>query len=344
MTTLRARPLGLPLSARFSPRPALVTLAALLFAAAIALVSLGFGSYALSLPEVLSILTGADHGFGNTVVWEWRLPRAVAGVVFGAALGLSGAVFQALTRNPLASPDVIGFASGSYTGALIVLLLTGGGAVAVGTGSLLGGVATALVVTALAGRGSAGGNGGFRLIIVGIGVSALLAAANTWLVLRADLEAAMSAAAWGAGSLNGITPGQLAVGAGTAAVALVAVAVLSAPLRQLELGEDGALARGVRVGPARTGLIVAGVALTAAVTAVAGPIAFVSLVAPQLAKRLARSPGIPLGASAGVGALLLSAADLAAQHALPTPIPVGLVTVVLGGGFLMWLLVQEVRR
>ncbi|MEB4613879.1 FecCD family ABC transporter permease, partial [Leucobacter sp. M11] len=188
------------------------------------------------------------------------------------------------------------------------------------------------------------GRGGFRLIIVGIGVSALLGAANTWLVLRADLDTAMSAAAWGAGSLNGITAVQLAVGAGTAGLALAAVAVLSGGLRQLELGDDGALARGVRVPPVRTALIVAGVGLTAAVTAVAGPIAFVSLVAPQLARRLCRSPGIPLAASAGVGALLLTAADLAAQHALPTAIPVGLVTVVLGGGFLIWLLLREVRR
>ncbi len=145
---------------------------------------------------------------------------------------------------------------------------------------------------------------GFRLIIVGIGVSAMLGSLNTWLILKADLEEAMSAAAWGAGSLNGVSWDQVAIGGACIVVLLLLAGMLSRPMRQMELGDDAAASQGVRVSPARLGLVVVGVALTATVTAASGPIAFVSLVAPQIARRLARTAGITLAPAAFVGALL----------------------------------------
>ncbi|MDQ7909532.1 iron chelate uptake ABC transporter family permease subunit [Phytohabitans sp. ZYX-F-186] len=309
--------------------------------ACIAVLALMTGSYTLSPGQVVSALTGGETGLVHEIVVEWRLPRVAAALVFGAALGVSGAVFQSMLRNPLADPGLIGFTQGSYTGALIVILLVNGSYVQLAGGALLGGMATAVAVYAFAYRR---GVQGFRLIIVGIGVSAMLESLNTWLILKADLEQAMAAVAWGVGSLNGVSWDQVVVGGTCVLVLLLLAGMLSRPMRQMELGDDAAAAQGVRVAAARLGLVVVGVALTAAVTAASGPIIFVSLVAPQIARRLARTAGITLVPAAFVGALLCLAADYIAQHVAPTPLPVGIITVILGGGYLGWLLFTEARR
>ncbi|GIH23566.1 iron-enterobactin transporter permease [Acrocarpospora phusangensis] len=306
-----------------------------------AVLALMTGSYPLSPGQVLSALTGRETGIVHDIVVEWRLPRVAAALVFGAALGVSGAVFQSLLRNPLADPGIIGFSHGSYTGALIVILVVNGTYVQLVGGALLGGMATAVAVYVLAYRRGAQG---FRLIIVGIGVSAMLGSLNTWLILMADLDQAMSAAAWGAGSLNGVSWDQVVIGGACIAVLLLLAGMLSRPMRQMELGDDAAASQGVRVWPARLGLILVGVALTATVTAASGPIAFISLVTPQIARRLARTAGITLAPAAFVGALLCLASDYLAQHVAPTPLPVGIITVVLGGGYLGYLLFTEARR
>jgi iron complex transport system permease protein len=307
----------------------------------VALVALATGSYQLGIDQVVSALTGGESGLVREIVVEWRLPRVTATVVFGAALGVSGAIFQSSMRNPLASPDVIGFSSGSYTGALVVILVTGGSYLQLASGALLGGLATAVLVYVLAYRR---GVQGFRLIIVGIGVSAMLRSLNTWLILRADLDQALSAAAWGAGSLNGVSWDRVVLGGAVIVMLLASAGMLSRPMRQMELGDDAAASQGVRVSSARLALIVVGVALTATVTAASGPIAFVSLVAPQIARRLTRTAGIALAPAACVGALLLGIADFVAQHLAPTPLPVGVITVMVGGGYLGWLLFTETRR
>ncbi|MEV0222113.1 iron chelate uptake ABC transporter family permease subunit [Streptomyces sp. NPDC050704] len=306
-----------------------------------AVLALMTGSYSLGPGQVLSALTGRETGFVHEIVVEWRLPRVAAALVFGAALGVSGAVFQSLLRNPLADPGIIGFSQGSYTGALVVILVVNGTYAQLVGGALLGGMATAVAVYVLAYRR---GVQGFRLIVVGIGVSAMLGSLNTWLILKADLDQAMSAAAWGAGSLNGLSWNQVVIGGACIAVLLLLAGMLSRPMRQMQLGDDAAASQGVRVSSARLGLILVGVALTATVTAASGPIAFISLVAPQIARRLARTAGITLVPAAFVGALLCLASDYLAQHVAPTPLPVGIITVVLGGGYLGYLLFTEARR
>ncbi|XVU27809.1 FecCD family ABC transporter permease [Actinoplanes sp. CA-054009] len=326
---------------RLDGRSVVVCAVLALAIAGTAVLALMTGSFPLGPGPVISALTGGETGLVHEIVVEWRLPRVVAAVVFGAALGVSGAVFQSLLRNPLADPGIIGFSQGSYTGALIVILVVNGTYWQLVGGALVGGLATALAVYVLAYRR---GVQGFRLIVVGIGVSAMLESLNTWLILKADLDQAMAAATWGAGSLNGVSWSQVAVGGAGIAVLLLPAGVLSRPMRQLELGDDAAAAQGVRVGPVRLGLIVVGVALTATVTAASGPIAFISLVAPQIARRLARTAGITLAPAAFVGALLCLAADYIAQHVAPTPLPVGLITVIIGGGYLGWLLFTEARR
>ncbi|WP_137291826.1 FecCD family ABC transporter permease [Nocardioides dongxiaopingii] len=326
---------------RTRTRAGVVSLVLALACGVLGLVALGTGSLELSPAEVVGAIRDLGAGYRRHVVLEERLPRIVAALVFGAALGVAGAVFQSLTRNPLGSPDVIGFSTGAYTGALVVITTVGSSATAVAGGALAGGIGTALLVYALAWRG---GVAGFRLVIVGIAVTALLASVNTYLLLRAKLEVAVAAATWGAGSLNLLTWEQALPALVLVAALLPVVAVLSGGLRQLELGDDAARAHGLAVEPVRLSLVVAAVALTATVTAVAGPIAFVALSAPQIAHRLCRSAGLPLLASALTGAFLLLLADFAAQHWFPQDLPVGVVTVVVGGLYLLWLLASEARK
>src|SRR5690606_27864051 len=222
---------------RIDLRSLAVCIALVLAIVAGALVALATGSYQLSIGQVASALTGGETGLVHDIGVEWRLPRWAAGLVFGAALGVSGAVFQSLMRNPLADPGIIGFSQGSYTGALIVLLVVGGSYLQLVGGALLGGMATAVLVYVLAYRR---GVQGFRLIIVGIGVSAMLGSLNTWLILKAGLETAMAAAAWGAGSLNGVSWTQVALGGAFIAVFLLLAGMLSRPMRQMEVGDDTA--------------------------------------------------------------------------------------------------------
>lgn len=327
---------------RFDRRSIAVTLTFIVLSFVMLVLSLASGSYEIPVPQVIATLLGQGDAADQTVILEWRLPRAMLAILLGAALALSGGIFQSISRNPLGSPDIIGFSSGSYTGALLVMLAFGGGYMQVATGALLGGIATAFVVFVLAYRG---GVQGFRLIIVGIGVSAMLSAFNTWLVLKASIEEALRAGVWGSGSLNGLSTDQLWPVLGILVV-LVPIAIAFGPaLRQLELGDDAAAALGTRTTRVRLITVVIGVAFTALVTATAGPIAFISLCAPQIARRLTRTSGIGLIPTAAVGAFLLITADFIGQRLFaPMQLPVGIVTVSIGGIYFVWLLVREGRR
>ncbi|MCA2012093.1 iron chelate uptake ABC transporter family permease subunit [Cereibacter sphaeroides] len=306
----------------------------------VALLALAQGDYPVSLPELLGALAGRSEGPVHLVVIDWRLPRVGLALTAGAALGLAGALFQSITRNPLGSPDVIGLNAGAYTGALLALILGGGQVL---SGALLGGLVTALAVYLLAWRG---GLHGTRLVLVGIGISAMATAANTWLLMTARLEVAMGAATWGAGSLNGATLAQLAPMALALPVLALGVTLLARPLRQLELGDDLSRAQGVPVALVRLCGLGLGVVLTALATATAGPIAFVALAAPQIGRRLTGASGAAFLPAALTGALLLALADLVAAQGLPgaRQIPVGVVTLVLGGVYLLALLRLEARK
>ncbi|MGH3705433.1 MAG: FecCD family ABC transporter permease, partial [Agromyces sp.] len=186
---------------------------------------------------------------------------------------------------------------------------------------------------------------GFRLIVVGIAVSAMLGSVNTWLSITAELDTAMRAAVWGAGSLNGVGWAQTGIVVTVLAILIPGLVLTAGSLSTLELGDDAAIALGVRAERSRLWLLLIGTALTALVTAAAGPIAFVALAAPQLARRLTASGSVGIGASALLGAVLLQASDLVASRMFaPTQLPVGVVTVSIGGGYLIWLLIRESRR
>lgn len=321
-----------------------VVVCAILFAIALAtaVFALGSGDFPIPAPRVVRALFVGDERFDRLVVWDWRLPRILLALALGAALGVSGAILQSVTRNPLGSPDIIGFSTGAYTGALLVILIIGGGSFQTAAGAMVGGLGAALVIHLLAFRHNVTG---FRLIIVGIGVSAMLASVNTWLIMRADLDAAMSAAAWGMGSLNGLSWPQVLPTMLILGVLALALIPAAPRLQILELGDDTARALGVNASKTTGWLIALSVAFTSLATAVAGPIAFVALAAPHLARRLTRTPSIALVPAAAMGAALLVVCDWIAQRAFaPTTIPVGIVTGSIGGLYLAYLLVAEARR
>ncbi len=313
-----------------------------LAALALGMVALTGGAIQLPFNKLLAVVTGDAPASVRMVVLEWRLPRVVLALIIGAALGVSGAVFQSLLRNPLGSPDVMGFNTGAWSGVLVAMVLFGQSSSAAALFAIGGGVITALLVWIFAWRN---GIETFRLIIIGIGIRAMLMAFNTWLLLQASLETAVSAGLWNAGSLNGVGMVKSLPALSLIALALAAIAWLSRRLRILEMGDDTACALGVPVERSRLLLMVFAVVLTAASTALAGPISFLALMAPHIARRLSGTTRLGLVQSGLCGAVLLLAADLCAQRLfLPYLLPVGVVTVSLGGIYLIVLLIQESRK
>ncbi|WP_018654965.1 FecCD family ABC transporter permease [Actinomadura flavalba] len=336
MSVLRAG----DLSVRFRPRALTVGAACLAVAAALAVVAIGSGDFPLTPAQVVEILLGGGAPSDAFIVKELRLPRVVTGLAVGAALGLGGAVFQSLVRNPLGSPDILGFTQGASSGVLVTIVVFGGGGAAVAFGAIGGGIVTGLVIMALTGRH---GLHGQRLILIGIGIAAILTGVNGYLLTQAQIIDAARAFLWLAGSLNGrgwsdVVPLLIAL----ALIVPFLVLAAARPMRMLEMGDDAAQGLGIGVERVRMGVLVAAVLAIALAAAAAGPVNFVALVAPQLARRLTRAPGPNLVPSMLMGAALLMAADLIGQRAFAgTQLPVGVVTGLIGGGYLVWLLVTE---
>ncbi|MFF2083703.1 FecCD family ABC transporter permease [Nocardia sp. NPDC058176] len=334
---LRCGPVVVPVRGR----SVLVGTIAVAVLAVLTVLTLGLGTYALTPAEVVRVLLGGGGALDRTVVYEWRLPRAMAAIILGGLLAIAGALFQTVTRNPLASPDVLGLSNGAFTGMLITVVVFTASWPVMTLGAVAGGAAAAAAIWFLA---RTGGVQGFRLIIVGIGISAMLASLNTWMLLQIELETAMFASAWGAGSLNGVTAGPV-LGAVLCALPLLLVLGAMAPaLQQIDLGDDMATASGARPDRVRTLALLLGVALVSIATAVVGPIAFVALAAPQIARRIARTPHLSPTLSALFGAVLLLGSDMIAQHVLPVALPAGVVTVSVGGIYLVVTIIQEIRR
>ena len=325
-----------------SRRLVLSCLLLMLVSLAVAVFSLRSGAVTLDFTQVFNALTGSAPRNNTMVVTEWRLPRVMMALLVGAALGISGAIFQSLMRNPLGSPDVMGFNTGAWSGVLVAMVLFGQHLTAITLAAMAGGILTSLIVWALAWRD---GIETFRLIIIGIGMRAMLMAFNTWLLLQASLETSLSAGLWFAGSLNGLTWAKTLPAAPLILLMFVCALLLVKRMRLLEMGDDSACALGVSVERSRLMLMLVAVVLTAAATAIAGPISFIALVAPHIARRLSGTARWGLTQSALCGSLLLLAADLCAQQLfMPYQLPVGVVTVSLGGIYLIVLLVQESRK
>ncbi|MPQ98891.1 iron chelate uptake ABC transporter family permease subunit [Modestobacter sp. I12A-02628] len=338
-----------PLSATYRRRQLTVPVVVLALLVLVSALSIGRGDYPIALTDVLRTMVGLGDPAAEFIVLELRAPRVVVGVLVGIALGLSGALVQTFARNPLASPDVLGVTQGASVGAVAVLALGGGSSAAAGLlggaglplAALVGALATAALVVLLAWRT---GIDGYRLVLVGIGISAICTALTDWLLVRADIAEATAAYVWITGSLNARGWDQALPLTLALAVLLPAALVLSRTLGALQFGDDTARSLGIRVTGSQALVLLVAVALAAAAVAAAGPIQFVALVVPQIAVRLTGGSRPPLLASALLGALLVVGADLVARTVLPVALPVGIVTAVLGAPYLIWLLVSRRSR
>ncbi|MFF4775174.1 FecCD family ABC transporter permease [Microtetraspora fusca] len=331
------------------PRGVAAGLTGLALIAVLVALSLRIGDFPLSLGEIVASLTGT--GGNHFVVVELRLPRALTGVLVGAALGLSGAITQSIARNALASPDILGVTSGASVTVVAMIVASGtvyGGAsgalagVGIPVAALAGGLIGAVIVYSLAWRR---GLDGYRLVLVGVGVAAVFTNVKYWLMTTGDVNDSSRAMVWISGSLNGrgwehVTPVAYALVV-LVPLCLAGTRVLSA----LRFGDETATGLGVRMNTARGVLLLGAVLLAAVATAAAGPIAFVALAAPQIALRLAGVAQPPLVVSAVTGAVLTSAADLVARSLFaPVELPVGVVTAVLGAPYLIYLLIRARRE
>jgi len=323
------------------PRAVAVTAALVVALLAVTCASVSIGDYPIPLVDVVPAIVGVGPGDVVFIVQELRLPRAVCAILVGVALGASGAVIQSMVRNELASPDVIGITAGASAAAVLMIVVYGAGSVALSLAALAGGLATALLIYALAFRR---GVQGYRLILVGIGIAAALGALTSYLVLQASLTELQRANVWLTGSLNGASWATVRPLAVAVAVLLPAVLLLVGGLRALQLGDDAAKGIGVRVEVVRGLLALGAVGLAAFATAAAGPVAFVAFVSAPIARRLVGTGDVAIVPAALFGALLLQAADLVARDGLGAiELPVGILTGILGAPYLVWLLIRTNR-
>lgn len=304
------------------------------------LASLCFGHTFYPLGDVWRVILGEQVSGASFTVGELRLPRASLGLICGLAFGLGGVVFQTMLRNPLASPDIIGISSGASAAAVFAILTLSLNKAATSAFAIAAALVVALVVFALSWKG---GVAGTRLILVGIGVSAVLTSLTNWQMSGAQTWDTQEAMRWLTGSLNNAAWSDVRL---VLVAVIVLTPVLLAQWRNLsitQLGDDTAEALGVRVSRTRLILVVAAVGLIAFATASAGPIAFVAFLSGPIAARLV-GPGTNLLVPAAlVGALLVLCADFAGQWLFDTRYPVGVVTGVLGAPYLIYLIIRTNR-
>lgn len=336
LVTVRLRRLGW--STRVHRRAVVVTCVLLAGTFWVFAWSLAVGDFPVPLRDVLATLVGGGSDDSAFIVRTLRLPRGLTGVLVGAAFGLAGAIFQRLARNPLASPDIIGVNAGAAVSAVFIIVIWHGTGVQVTLGALLGAAITSIAIYLLAYKR---GVTGYRLVLVGIGVTAMLTSVTQYLLTRAEIYDAQRATVWLTGSLNGRGWDQVRPVAVALALLVPVTVGLARHLRMLELGDDAARGLGTRVELARGSLLLTGVALAAISTASAGPVGFVALVSPQIARRLVGGRSLGLLPAAACGALLLVASDLVARRIFaPTELPVGVITAILGAPYLLYLLAR----
>lgn len=301
--------------------------------------NIGRGEFQIAPLDVLATLVGAGDDATNFIVLDLRLPRALTAVLAGAALGIAGAIFQDLARNPLVAPDVIGITAGASLAAVALIVFGDvSGAVSVPLAALGGAVLTGAVLYGLAWRG---GVQGYRLVLVGIGVAAFLQAGISYVLTRGQIFEVALAYVWLVGSLNGRGWEHVWPLAATLAVLLPVGFALGRQLEVLQLGDDVARALGIGVERTRLALLGVAIVLTGVAVSASGPIAFVAFIAPHIARRVCAtvSPSGILPVAAAAGALLVLCSDLAGRLLFaPTEVPVGIVTSIIAAPYFLFLL------
>ncbi|MFY1632275.1 FecCD family ABC transporter permease [Solwaraspora sp. WMMB335] len=331
------------------PRTAVVVLTIACMVAVV--LSVAVGSVPIGPDRVLAVIANhvipARVGSSATdvqarIVWEFRLPRALLGLVVGASLAVAGAVLQAVVRNPLADPFVFGVSSGASVAAVAVLTLATGvlATVSVPAAAFVGALVTTLVVFLLAQRrGRVTPN---RLVLAGVAMSYLLSSVTSYLVLRASAPGmgVSQVLSWLSGSLAAADWDDLGLPALVLVIATVALVLMARILNAFLIGDETAASLGVDVGRVRLILFIITSLLVGVVVAVSGAIGFVGLVVPHAVRLVVGSDHRwVLPASALAGGVLLVVVDIAARLVLaPSELPVGLLTAVIGAPFFLWLL------
>lgn len=302
---------------------------------------LGAGPVKLSPAEVFDTLTGGGDARSIRVVWDLRIPVALTTLIVGAALGFAGALTQTMARNPLASPDILGVSGGA---AVLVVLGTAVVRPAFAEGidnfwwraalALVGATAVVLVLLVLGGFGSSQ-----RVVLIGLALSLLANATVSYLLVRANLQRAADAQTWLAGS-TGFVRGDVIVPMLLGLAPFVVLAMwVARDLPILAHDDQTAFSLGVPVRRVRALLLLCATAIVAVSVAVVGPIGFVALVAPQVARLVLAAPTPPPLGSAVAGAALLASCAVLSVY-LPFTAPVGLVTAVVGGPVLVVLVLR----
>ncbi|MFJ6698826.1 FecCD family ABC transporter permease [Streptomyces sp. NPDC091272] len=322
-------------------RVVLVQLVLLVAVVAVFCAALSFGDMNVPLGDVVKALFGGGDRSAHFIVVELRLPRVVLGLLVGLAFGLAGALFQALLRNPLASPDVIGISQGASAAAVLASLGFAVSGIGLSAAALAGALVSAALIYSVSRRGGVSGQ---RFVLVGIGIGAGLSSITSYLLTNAQVADAQKALVWLTGSLNGSSLEQVWPLLGALALLLPLTALAARDLGAMQLGDDTAAGLGTHVGRSRLALLGCAVALAGVATAAAGPVAFVAFVSAPVARRLVPGSGAALVPAALTGALLVTAADFAAQHLLwSSQFPVGVVTSLIGAPYLLWLLARANR-
>ncbi|MDX3329540.1 MULTISPECIES: iron chelate uptake ABC transporter family permease subunit [Streptomyces] len=318
-------------------RAALVAVALVVLLAAVCVAYLCTGESFVAPAEAVKVVLGQPSP-DELVVGTLRLPRMVVGLLVGAAFGIAGALIQTVARNPLASPDIIGISQGAS--ALTVGAMTFGltSYTVLPYLSVVGGIAAAALVYVFAWRG---GLHATRFVLIGIGFAIALRSVTTLFLTKGDYLVAQQAQIWMTGSLNGRGWDQAAPIGWALLVLLPAVLWAARAQRTVSMDDDTATALGVRLGRVRLGLVALGVVLASVATGTAGPVDFVALLAPQIARRMTRTAQIPLLCSALLGAVIVVLADLLARRLFsPTELPVGVLTAAVGAPYLIWLIIR----
>ncbi|MFG3039209.1 FecCD family ABC transporter permease [Streptomyces sp. NPDC048330] len=313
-------------------------LAAVLLGLTTASVLLG-GIGRLDPADVLPAAFGLRDGLADYTIFQLRMPRALSALLAGALFGLAGSLYQRLIRNPLATPDIVGISAGAGAGAATALLYAPAAfTLGVPVSAVIGSFVLVAAVQLLSWRG---GVDTYRLVLVGIGLSAVCTAYTNYLFTVADQQSIAIAMRWTVGSTSAADwDGVTTLAAGFGACALAAL-VLGRSLATLTLGDDVASGLGTRVTATRVGVLLLGAAAAALATSVVGPIGFVSLISGPIAVHLVGTDRSTLLAPL-VGAVVVTGADVLAQHApLISPVPTGVLTALLGAPYFVWLILRR---
>ncbi|WP_339168623.1 iron ABC transporter permease [Paenibacillus sp. FSL R5-0341] len=300
------------------------------------------GSDFISPLDVLRTIFGVNAGEHDFVVLTLRLPRVLLSLLVGAALGMSGALLQGIIRNPLASPDVIGITGGAAVAAVGFVTLLGG-AVSIKLlplFAIVGALVTTLIIYILAWKK---GVSPIRLVLIGIGVSAITGAGTTFMLILSPFYTAGQAYIWLTGSIYGASWTDVRTILPVIIIVVPLAIWFARSLNAQEFGDDLATGLGVTVQWHRSALLLCSVLLAGIAVAVAGTIGFVGLIAPHIARKLVgRMFGSMLIVSGLVGALLVFVADLIARTAfLPLDVPAGVFTAGVGAPFFLYLLFKN---